>query len=220
MKKYAIITSLLTIVAVPAYAAIDCAVPPTCSDLGYVDTKSSCKGKFLPCPLDSTKNTGICVPSYSCADLGYKHTSSNCSTYIACPFDSSSVRCMETNTLGCDLESLRYYNGTKCTSTYVSGTTQGIYVGNGYILKPGIRYTGSYSSYHDAVTPLNNSCKEGGGVLASSNDLESTNGSDFGLLTGYCFATSNHTERWYAKPVFTSTCSYSNWYGLCKYKIF
>ncbi len=69
MKKYAIITSLLTIVAVPAYAAIDCATPPTCESLGYTDTVANCTGDYLVCPLETTK--GKCISSAQIGQVSY-----------------------------------------------------------------------------------------------------------------------------------------------------
>ncbi len=46
MKKQAIITSILALATLPAYAAIDCATPPTCESLGYTTSKTQCNGNF------------------------------------------------------------------------------------------------------------------------------------------------------------------------------
>ncbi len=56
MKKQAITLSLLTLTALPAYAAIDCAVIPTCAELGYNDTVANCRdaNNVLKCPFDKT----------------------------------------------------------------------------------------------------------------------------------------------------------------------
>ncbi len=56
MKKQAITLSLLTLTALPASAAIDCAVIPTCAELGYNDTVASCMDpdNVLKCPFDKT----------------------------------------------------------------------------------------------------------------------------------------------------------------------
>ncbi len=56
MKKQAITLSLLTLTALPASAAIDCAVIPTCAELGYNDTVASCmdQDNVLKCPFDKT----------------------------------------------------------------------------------------------------------------------------------------------------------------------
>ncbi len=56
MKKQAITLSLLTLTALPAAAAIDCAVIPTCAELGYNDTVASCMDpdNVLKCPFDKT----------------------------------------------------------------------------------------------------------------------------------------------------------------------
>ncbi len=56
MKKQAITLSLLTLTALPAAAAIDCAVIPTCAELGYNDTVANCMDpeNVLKCPFDKT----------------------------------------------------------------------------------------------------------------------------------------------------------------------
>ncbi len=109
-KKHALGSVLTLILANPAYAAINCATPPTCADLGYADTKSSCTGKWLPCPMDSTKTKGLCVAtSYSCADMGYYRTVADCTgrPYLVCPSDETKAFC------DCNGEREEFYNG-KC----------------------------------------------------------------------------------------------------------
>ncbi|MBE6444218.1 MAG: hypothetical protein E7020_06100 [Alphaproteobacteria bacterium] len=52
MKKYLLLCTALTI-SPSAYAALNCAIPPTCEALGYKQTASDCAGQFmLKCPFD------------------------------------------------------------------------------------------------------------------------------------------------------------------------
>ena len=54
MKKY-LLLSLAMAVSLPAYAALDCATPPTCDELGYTMSSDDCAGQFmLKCPFDNT----------------------------------------------------------------------------------------------------------------------------------------------------------------------
>ena len=57
MRKYLLLTGAALIgLGGSAYAAIDCAVPPTCDELGYTMTTSDCSGMAtLKCPFDQTK---------------------------------------------------------------------------------------------------------------------------------------------------------------------
>lgn len=57
MRKYLLLTGAALIgFSGAAYAAIDCAVPPTCEELGYTMTTADCKDlDILKCPFDSNK---------------------------------------------------------------------------------------------------------------------------------------------------------------------
>ena len=57
MRKYLLLTGAALIgFSGAAYAAIDCAVPPTCDELGYAYTADDCTGQStLKCPFDQTK---------------------------------------------------------------------------------------------------------------------------------------------------------------------
>ncbi len=53
MRKYLLLCTALTISS-SAYAALDCATPPTCEEWGFTMTTSDCAGQFsLKCPFDS-----------------------------------------------------------------------------------------------------------------------------------------------------------------------
>ena len=57
MRKYLLLTGAALIgFSGAAYAAINCAVPPTCDELGYAYSADWCKGQStLKCPFDQTK---------------------------------------------------------------------------------------------------------------------------------------------------------------------
>ena len=57
MRKYLLMAGAALIgLGGSAYAAIDCAVPPTCDELGYAYPADWCKGlSTLKCPFDQTK---------------------------------------------------------------------------------------------------------------------------------------------------------------------
>lgn len=52
MKKILFLSMLCT--ASSAFAAIDCATPPSCSNLGFTDASTSCSN-YVKCPFDQTK---------------------------------------------------------------------------------------------------------------------------------------------------------------------
>ena len=105
MKKY-LLLSLAMVVALPSYAALDCATPPTCDELGYTQTETDCAGKFmLKCPF-SDEDFFCGGEIASCSDLGYTYTvpsSGNTfctvgSTAEYCPSDSTYYKCVESAT--------------------------------------------------------------------------------------------------------------------------
>ena len=57
MRKYLLLAGAALIgLGGSAYAAIDCAVPPTCDELGYAYSADRCKDQaVLKCPFDQTK---------------------------------------------------------------------------------------------------------------------------------------------------------------------
>lgn len=70
-KKYTLSSIFTLILANPAYAAINCATPPSCASLGYTKTAAQCRNAYsIKCPFDNTKyfcvagsNNG-CLPNY------------------------------------------------------------------------------------------------------------------------------------------------------------
>ena len=119
MKKY-LLLSLAMAVALPAYAALDCATPPTCAELGYIQSEADCAGQFmLKCPFDNTK---VFCGGEDCEAQGYIHES--CGTYMnseACPYDSSLFKCTEmTAAEKCAVDG---YTVTSCASGYYASET-------------------------------------------------------------------------------------------------
>ena len=110
MRKYLLLAGAALIgLGGSAYAAIDCAVPPTCEELGYVLTEDDCDGRAtLTCPFDTSKV--FC--DVSCEDLGYPNKSENGETTCSgptfwCPVDSNYYKCSRGETdLGDDVISL------------------------------------------------------------------------------------------------------------------
>ena len=52
MKKY-LLLSLAMAVSLSAYAALDCATPPTCAELGYTQTGCLVGCTTTTCPYDT-----------------------------------------------------------------------------------------------------------------------------------------------------------------------
>lgn len=69
-------------VAAPAYADICSDEHPTCDELGFTQTKTSCKGKFNACPFDVTK--GICINGPAVGDIKYSLKSANHDGWLLC----------------------------------------------------------------------------------------------------------------------------------------
>ena len=65
MRKYLLLAGAALIgLSGSAYAAINCAVPPTCDELGYTMTTSDCSGMAtLKCPFDQTKAFCVVIPA-------------------------------------------------------------------------------------------------------------------------------------------------------------
>ncbi len=65
MKKYLLLAGVgFCCVSGAALAAIDCATPPSCADLGYTMTADDCDGKdTLKCPFDQTKAFCVSTPA-------------------------------------------------------------------------------------------------------------------------------------------------------------
>ena len=85
-KPYIAFTIILsmTIFSFPVYA--ECVPAPDCGELGY--TATSCEGKFVRCPFDTTKL--FCAPcdsiyQYSCSNAGEIGKGNSCNgKYIEC----------------------------------------------------------------------------------------------------------------------------------------
>ena len=60
MNRAYLATLTITLLAsTSAYAAINCATPPTCAELGYTDTVANCSGDSIKCPFDTS--VGKCL---------------------------------------------------------------------------------------------------------------------------------------------------------------
>ena len=56
MRKYLLLVGAALLgLSGSAYAAINCATPPTCSALGYTDNSSKCPDNNVKCPMDTSK---------------------------------------------------------------------------------------------------------------------------------------------------------------------
>ena len=127
MRKYLLLAGAALIgLGGSAYAAIDCAVPPTCEELGYVLTEDDCDGRAtLTCPFDTSKV--FC--DVSCEELGYVHTGifTEClynGTKVFCPFGSDYFKCeggVDT-AAQCKIGSI-LYNDLKCYDKTPEGKT-------------------------------------------------------------------------------------------------
>ena len=119
MKKY-LFLSLAMAVALPAYAALDCATPPTCAQLGYIQSASDCAGKFmLKCPFS---DEDFFCGGEDCEAQGYIHES--CGTYMngyPCPQDSTKFKCVEM--LSKEKCAVDGYTVTSCASGYYASET-------------------------------------------------------------------------------------------------
>jgi len=145
MKKY-LLLSLAMAVSLPAYAALDCATPPTCDELGYTQTETDCAGKFmLKCPF-SDEDFFCGGEIASCSDLGYTSTVTSGKTFCLtgstaeyCPSDSTYYKCVESATytqcknagytqtrclIGCTTTTCPYdSNYMKCTNCPTTSAT-------------------------------------------------------------------------------------------------
>ncbi len=163
--------------------------------------------------MDSSK--GFCTSVLSCGSLGYKHTASNCSSnYLVCPFNSGYRFCIEHNSLGCDITTNRYYNGSKCTKT-LDGTVTGVYIGGDRVLMLAEVYAGGSTSN---VAGLTSSCQTQHGstaMLPTSGEMSVLNGiGGLGIRTGVNFWGRDASCREWTGSAFASTdCSAI--YGLC-----
>ncbi len=106
----------------------ECTPTPDCADMGYTET--SCSGKFVRCPFDTSKL--FCAPcdskfQYTCSGdnitggtgsaCGGKYVSCECATnYI---FDNGSCICPEIAEADCLVGAIYYPDG-KCSNDYVA----------------------------------------------------------------------------------------------------
>lgn len=66
-KRYVLGGVLTLLLANPAYAAFNCATPPSCASLGYDQSVSDCEGKaILRCPFDKNNNNAVWCSQLVC----------------------------------------------------------------------------------------------------------------------------------------------------------
>lgn len=85
MKNLSSFFTLAAVLAVTApiqAAAMDCSAHPSCADLGFKESKSSCKGKFNVCPFDET--VGICINGPAIGDIKYSLKNANHDGWLLC----------------------------------------------------------------------------------------------------------------------------------------
>ena len=100
MRKYLLLAGIgFCCVSSAALAAIDCATPPSCAEMGYTMTADDCDGKdTLKCPFNLSEV--FCndpwTPASRCIAAGYDRTSGTCvagKTKEPCPHDGSYFMC-------------------------------------------------------------------------------------------------------------------------------
>lgn len=99
-----------------------------------------CTGKVLAAVELNTDLSGklICVVSSDCEDIGYTDTAGSCTNYVACPFNTSKIKCLDKDCSGytlalcptggscsvCQNSSGTKYKLNSCNEGYkVSGST-------------------------------------------------------------------------------------------------
>ncbi len=83
--------------ALPAEAQT-CTAAPDCATLGYTKTAVQCSGKtYTRCPFDTSKyNCDNDTSSSDCTAAGFIDSPKNCpNNYVACPGNTSHVRCLQ-----------------------------------------------------------------------------------------------------------------------------
>lgn len=109
MKKITLVWGGITFMgAATAMAAVNCTPAPTCSDLGYNASASSCSSDYLVCPFDTSKVHCINVPD-QCTELGYTKVATN-----------GNYTCSEGQTVSkCSKNTQKYKcEGTACSYNY------------------------------------------------------------------------------------------------------
>lgn len=86
MKKLSTLLILAMLAPAMSFAQTttsDCIVQPSCSELGYTQTASTCSGKYIACPFDTSKV--LCVNAApKVGDLKYSLNSSNHDGWLLC----------------------------------------------------------------------------------------------------------------------------------------
>ncbi len=165
MKKLAILSPLVILMASTSLAQDSCIVRPSCADMGYTKTVSDCSGKTtLKCPFDLTKVSCEDGDSSSGGEWDWENSIS-CSelNYTEVTLNGLELYKMPLGTKGCYL----HLGGQSYTSTvklYVLDAEDNILPGSGY---SGYVYGSTTTCVDDKTTIAVGNITTGG--LSSSN---------------------------------------------------
>ena len=143
MKKYLLLAGVgFCCVSGAALAAVDCATPPSCAEMGYTMTADDCDGKdTLKCPFnlsevfcnDPLTATEKCIAegyglNRACFSGQTKHTCPYHSSYFKCTGDATNVEPIQPVEKTCSEINGGYFaanRGCSCEYGYVSAGTTG-----------------------------------------------------------------------------------------------
>ncbi len=115
---------------VPFNVYAECTPTPDCADMGY--TQTSCEGKFVRCPFDTSKL--FCAPcdskfQYTCSGdnitggigstCGGKYVSCECDANLGYYFDNGICTCSDITPTSCSVGAIYYADGT-CSNDYIA----------------------------------------------------------------------------------------------------
>ena len=136
-----------------------------------------CTGKVLAAVELNTDLSGklICVVSSDCEDIGYTDTAGSCTNYVACPFNTSKIKCLDKDCSGYTLASCP--QGGACSVCQNSSGTK--YKLNS--CNEGYKVSGS--------TCAAKTCSDYGySTLPSGSVCTTRYSKQLGATTGYCYS--------------------------------
>ncbi|MBQ9732280.1 MAG: hypothetical protein IJV97_04245 [Alphaproteobacteria bacterium] len=161
MKKLAILSPLVILMASTSLAQDSCIVRPSCADMGYTKTIDDCTGKTtIKCPFDLTAVSCEDEDSSSesaaeCASFGYINTPNDCSgKKLKCPYDENAVLC-----LGYSLHDLDWNEMINITKQHSNLSSDGTFTlpKDGCILYSGNSYRLAINNKDFYINPNNTS---------------------------------------------------------------
>ena len=161
MKLMTITSAAVLSCAISASAADTCTPAPSCADLGYTQSTSSCKGgKYVKCPFDTTKVACIALEPHV-GDLKYSLDSADHDGWLLCDgreFKTSQYPKLKSliGTYYCHKYTSRtdsaYYN-SNCTSGYYAiPDYRGFFLKGAAISKPISGRPGAYDPGSSSIT--------------------------------------------------------------------